>query len=159
MNFEIVKDLPRLGFIYQNIKLLDNYYPNFYEWYYQKFVIDVLLGKGVALLMKNKYEYIGTALLKNTKSEKKIRAFRIFPKFQNKGYGLYLIDKSLEILDTPKPHCTVAEELINDYARIFINRYFFELDKVERNLYRKSKNEYFFNTPKIMYKKENKCQD
>jgi len=147
MKIEIIKDLPRLSFIYNKISMLDNYYPDFNTWYYQKFIPSVLLGDSVAILLKNKYNYIGTALLKNTDNEKKIRALRIFPEYQKKGYGLYLIDESLKILDTSYPHCTVSEELINEYSRVFINRYFFKLDHIERNLYRKGKNEYFFNSP------------
>ena len=34
---------------------------------------------------------------------------------------------------------------MNDYSRIFVNRYQFNLDKVHKNLYRKNKLEYEFN--------------
>jgi ribosomal protein S18 acetylase RimI-like enzyme len=147
--FEKVTDLPLLSYIYFLIKDLDNYYPNFKNWYFNKFIPSVLLQNDIALLMKNKYdEIVGVSLLKN-KDEIKLRALRILPQFQNRGYGLYLIDESLKTLDHPLPHCTVAEELINNYARIFINRYGFTLDYVERNLYRKGKNEYLFNLQKF----------
>jgi len=145
MTFEKVKDLPRLSDLFFLVKDLDNYYPNFDQWYYHKFIPGVLLGNDVALVMKRKQEIIGVSLLKITKTETKLRALRIQKKYQKRGYGLYLLDQSLKELDDPLPHCTVSEELINDYARIFINRYGFKMDYVERNLYRKGKNEYLFN--------------
>jgi len=145
--YEKVKDLPRLGWIYHQIKFLDNYYPKFEEWYFNKFIKSVLIGNDVALLMKRGDNLIGVSLLKKDKHEIKLRALRIFPNYQNKGYGLFLLDQSLKELDHPLPHCTVSEELINQYARIFIDRYGFSLDYVSRNMYRKGKNEYLFNLP------------
>ncbi len=142
--FEIITDLPRLSFVFNLIKDLDNYYPNFNKWYFDKFIPSVFLNKDKALVMKKKDEIIGLALLKTGK-EIKLRALRIQKKYQIKGYGLYLLDEALKTLDHPLPHCTVAEELINDYSRVFINRYGFKLDYIERNLYRKGKNEYLFN--------------
>ena len=144
--FEKVRELPKLGFLYYYLEKLNDFYPNHKEWYYNKFIPSVLLGNDIALVMKNKYEeIIGVSLLKNTEEEIKLRALRINPKFQKRGYGLYLIDESLRELDNPLPHCTTAEEITNDYARIFINRYGFSINRVERGLYRKGKNEYLWN--------------
>jgi len=148
MNFKFkkVKDLPKLGSLYFYLERLNDFYPKHKEWYYNKFIPSVLLGNDIALVMKNKYnEIIGVSLLKNTEDEIKLRALRINPKFQKRGYGLYLIDESLKELDNPLPHCTTTEEVTNDYARIFINRYGFSIDRVERGLYRKGKNEYLWN--------------
>jgi len=147
--FKKIKDLPQLGYIYHMIKDLDNYYPNFDKWYFNKFIPSVLLGDDIALVMKKKNEIVGVSLLKKTEEEIKLRALRIQKRYQQRGYGLYLLDQSLKELDHPLPHCTVAEELINDYARIFINRYGFNLDYVERSLYRKGKNEYLWNIPDL----------
>jgi len=146
LSFDEIRDLPKLGYIYFLIKDLDNYYPNFHDWYFNRFIQSVLLGNDIALVLKNRYEeIIGVSLLKKQEKEVKLRALRISNKYKNKGYGLYLLDKSLKILDEPLPFCTVSEELINSYSRIFINRYGFSLDYIERNCYRKNKNEYFFN--------------
>jgi len=145
MKFEKIRDLPRLSYLYFLIKDLDNYYPNFDKWYFNKFIPSVLTGNDAAIVMQKNNEIIGISLIKKSKEENKLRALRILKRYQKKGYGLYLLDKSLKELDDPLPHCTVAEELINDYARIFIDRYNFKLDYVDRNTYRKGKNEYLFN--------------
>ena len=145
MKIEVVRDLPRLGQIYNEIKMLDNFYPNFAYWYFHRFVPDVLLGQSVALTLQNRYnDDVGFALLKNSE-EKKLRCLRIKPQYKNRGYAMHLIDESLKILNEDHPLCTVSEEMINEYARIFVNRYDFHLTSVERHLYRCGKNEYIFN--------------
>ena len=147
--FKIIKDLPTIGYIYHNIKDLDNFYPNFNNWFWNKLLPDILLNKDFILgMFDNKNNLIGVSILKKAKyidKENKIRTLRIFPEYQNKGYSLYLIDKSLESLQTDKPKLTVAEEILHNYSRIFINRYNFSITKVEKNLYRKNKLEYIFN--------------
>ena len=143
IQFKKINALPELGYVFNLIKDLDSYYPNFDHWYYNKFIPDVLLNNDNVIAMIKNNEIIGVSLIK--KGESKLRTLRIDKKYAKKGYGLYLLDESLKVLDDPLPHCTVAEELIDDYARIFINRYGFKLDYVERNLYRKGKNEYLWN--------------
>ncbi len=83
-----------------------------------------MLGNGQVILAFNKNDLVGVSILKD-KEEKKLRALRITEQYQNKGYGLYLIDESLKRLDCDKPLCSVSESMINDYSRIFINRYDF----------------------------------
>lgn len=144
--FRKIKDLPTLGYLYFYLSNLDNYYPEYKEWYFNKFIPSVLMGNDLALVMENKQrEIVGVSLLKKTDEEIKLRALRIDSKYQKRGYGLYLLDESLKELDHPLPHCTTAEEITNDYARIFINRYGFKMDYVERGLYRKGRNEYLWN--------------
>ena len=74
-----------------------------------------------------------------------MRALRIKEKFQSKGFGLYLIDESLKRLNIDKPLCSVSEKMINDYSRIFINRYKFDISHVYKGLYKKGELEYEFN--------------
>jgi len=147
--FKIIKDLPTIGYIYHNIKDLDNFYPNFDKWFWNKLLPDILLENDFILgMFDNKNNLIGVSILKKAKTfdkENKIRALRIFPEYQNKGYGLYLIDESLKLLNTDKPKATVAEEILHNYSRIFINKYNFNITKVEKGLYRKNKLEYIFN--------------
>ena len=145
IEFIKVKDIANLGDIYLTLKDLDNYYPQFSEWYFNKFIPSVLLDNDIALVMKRGGEFAGVSLLKKSEDETKLRAMRVHPKFKNRGYGLYLLDESLRLLDHPLPHCTVPEELIDEYSRIFVNRYGFKLDYVDRNIYRRGKNEYYWN--------------
>lgn len=144
IKYEIITDLPRIGYVFKMIQNLEKYYPNFNQWYWNKLVPDILLRNDMIIGMFKRNEFVGVSILKN-QDEKKIRAIRILPRFQKKGYGLFLIDKCLEVMKCDKPHATVAEELLHQYARIFINRYDFNISKVEKGIYRKGKLEYIFN--------------
>lgn len=106
VEFVKVKDIANLGYIYSILKYLDNFYPQFSEWYFNKFVPSVLLDNDIALVMKRNGEFAGVSLLKKREDEIKLRAMRVHPKYRNRGYGLYLLDESLKILDHPLPHCT-----------------------------------------------------
>lgn len=56
-----------------------------------------------------------------------------------------MIDKSLTLLDTDKPLCSVSSDMFNNYSRIFINKYQFDLTHVYNGVYSKGKLEYEFN--------------
>jgi hypothetical protein len=65
MRYEIIKDLPRLGFIYKQVEDLTNYYPNFKEWYFNKFIASVYSDTGLALgLFKKKRRTIRICIIK-----------------------------------------------------------------------------------------------
>ena len=101
-------------------------------------------------LFKN--ELVGISIIKKDK-EKKLCALRVNDKFKNRGYGLYMLDESLKRLEVDKPLCSVSEEMINEYSRIFVNRYDFDLSHVYKGLYRKGKLEYEFNGGKTLTEK------
>lgn len=144
ITFQNINTLPGFTETFKIIEKIGNYYPDFRNWYFDKVIPGVLLNEDEIFVAKKKDIIIGTAIIKNS-NEKKLRCIRIKEEFQNKGYGLYLIDEALKRLNTDKPNLSVAEELIHDYSRIFINRYNFSLDNVHKNLYRKNKLEYEFN--------------
>ena len=61
------------------------------------------------------------------------------------GYGLHLIDKSLELLECDKPLVSVSEDMLHQFSRIFINRYQFDMTYVHKGIYLPNKLEYQFN--------------
>lgn len=127
--------------IYHEFQHLDNYYPDFQNWYYNKLVPNIMTGAGTALIMMDRNEMVGVSLFK----PEKLQAIRVLPKYQNRGQGMKLLDETFKIMNNDKPFCTVSEELFHDYSRIFINRYEFTLPKVEKGLYRPGKLEYLWN--------------
>ena len=132
------------------LKQLENSYPEFNSWYWNKVIPKIALDKdnysGTKILhLYNKDELIGISILKRSNNEKKLCALRIKEKYQSKEYGLYLIDESLKRLQVDKPLCSVSEDLINTYSRIFINKYLFNISYVYKNIYAKDKLEYEFN--------------
>ena len=144
MTFKNAENIFELKNAFEIISNLDNSYPNFYDWYWNKVVPGIWTGNDEVVLAYKKDEIIGVSILKNS-GEKKLRALRIKEKFQSKGFGLYLIDESLKRLNIDKPLCSVSEKMINDYSRIFINRYQFDISHVYKGLYKKGELEYEFN--------------
>jgi N-acetylglutamate synthase-like GNAT family acetyltransferase len=97
------------------------------------------------LVARDGAKMVGLALGKASPLETKLRCVRVLPDYQNKGVGLHLIERMLKELDSEKPHCTVAEEIIHQYSRAFINHFDFDLTRVEKGRYRPGKLEYVFN--------------
>jgi len=145
MYFRNPENLSELFHIYSLLKPISNLYPDFSNWYWDKVVTGVLLGKDKIIIAENKAEIIGVSIIKNSPNENKLRALRIVDKFQKTGAGLYLMDESLKELGDSKPIVSVADEMINEYSRMFINRYDFNLTHVYNGLYRKNHLEYEFN--------------
>lgn len=154
LDFKSATNLLELKESYKILSALENSYPDFYNWYWNKVVPGILTKDDDLILAYSRNELVGISILKNSE-EKKLRALRITDKFQNKGYGLYLIDESLKRLDTDKPLCSVSDKMINDYSRIFINKYNFDLTHVYKNLYNKDSLEYEFNGNKQLKIKTN----
>jgi len=145
MVFRNPSSLTELYSAFNILKPLSELYPDFNNWYWDKVVPGIINGSDKMILAENKSGLVGISIVKDSFAEKKLRALRISDKYQRKGYGLYLIDESLKQLGSSKPVVSVAEEMINDYSRIFINRYDFDMTHVYKGLYRKDKLEYEFN--------------
>ncbi len=128
---------------------LKNYYPDFGHWYVNVCLPGIVLGDDTMLVARDGPAIIGVALGKKTPQETKLRCVRVRPDYQSKGVGIHLIEKMLRELDSDKPHCTVAEEMLHQYSRAFVNRFGFRLNRVEKGLYRPAKLEYVFNTPPL----------
>lgn len=127
------------------LRSLDGLYPGFESWYINQVVPGVVLGKDILVLAKDGTHVVGIALGKKSAKETKLRCVRLMPAYQQSGLGIKLIDRMLEELECEKPACTVAEELMHTYARPFVNRYGFELSRVDKGRYRPGKLEYAFN--------------
>lgn len=152
MKFLEVNSIPELFKVLEIVRPISSMYPNFEDWFWNKVVPGVINGEDKIIIGLKNGNIVGVSMLKNH-GEKKLRALRVNDIYQKKGYGLYLIDKSLEILETEKPLVSVSEEMINDYSRIFINRYNFSMTHVYKGLYRKRILEYEFNGQEKLNKK------
>lgn len=123
------------------IKDLDRYYPDIGKWISKLEVND----KTPTLIAKDNEHVIGVVIGKKTDEENKMRCIRVHPDYQYAGIGIRLMDNMIEVLEDQEPLCTVSEELIHHYSRIFVNRYGFRLSQVDKGLYRQGKLEYIFN--------------
>lgn len=124
---------------------LDSYYPEFGHWYVNKCLPGIVLGKDVLLVARDKEQIVGVALGKRSTKETKLRCVRVLPAYQSRGVGIHLIDKMLHLLGSDRPHCTVAEEMLHQFSRPFVNHFDFQLSRVDKGSYRPGKLEYVFN--------------
>lgn len=127
------------------LRSLEELYPGFHFWYMNKALPDIVLGRGSLITAKHHHRIVGVALGKTNEVETKLRCVRVLPEYQKRGVGIHLCDRILTALDSDKPICTVPEEMFHDFGRIFVNRFDFDLTRVEKGLYRPSKLEYVFN--------------
>lgn len=123
---------------------LDRYYPGIQDWYVNQVVPGLAQGESVLLLERHGCRIQGMALGKRG-AETKLRCVRVLPEQAHQGLGIRLMDRMFEALETTQPHCTVSEELLHQYSRIFVNRYGFALSNVSKGQYRPRKLEYHFN--------------
>lgn len=133
-SIESTSDLPIL-------KGVDKQYPKMEEW-----LRSLKTGVETPIItVKRNGIVVGICIGKDTVAEKKLRCVRVHPDYQNSGIGPKMIDKMMEILKTNKPLCTVPEEQLHQFSRMFINRYGYSLDAVNKGMYRPGKLEYVFN--------------
>jgi len=152
MTYRSPNSIPDLYMAFETLNPISKLYPGFSDWYWDKVAPGIILGNDKIIIAEQRNELVGISIIKNG-PEKKIRALRINEKFQKKGLGLHLLDYSLKELGTDKPVVSVAEEMLNDFARIFINRYDFDMTHVYKGLYRPQKLEYEFNGTQELEKK------
>lgn len=127
------------------LRSLNAFYQDFEHWYINTVVPGLVVGNDKMVIALDEQKIVGVALGKKS-DETKLRCVRVLPEYQSTGIGIRLIDKMIDVLQCEKPHCTVAEELLHQYSRAFVNRYGFDLTGVEKGLYRKGKLEYMFNS-------------
>jgi GNAT superfamily N-acetyltransferase len=127
------------------LRSLDVYYPNVSDWYLNTVVPGLVTGQDKLLIAREAGQLVGIALGKKGADETKLRCVRVAPAWENRGVGLRLIEGMFEALEDEQPHCTVAEELLHTYSRLFVNRYGFRLSGVDKGAYRRGKLEYRFN--------------
>ena len=124
---------------------LNQYYPDFSFWFVNRVMPGVMTGNDILIVAKEHDQIIGVSIGKKHADEKKLRCVRIAPSHQKRNVWKPIIDATLRELDCDKPVCTVAQEMIDLYSRIFINHYGFNLTGVDRGTYRRGINEYCFN--------------
>lgn len=127
------------------LDVLEAYYPDFGYWYVNKCMPGIMTGSDKLIVAKDAGRIIGVSLGKISPEETKLRCVRVLPEYQHKSIGIKLIEKMLRQLDDDKPHCTVAEEMLHQFSRPFVNLFDFKLTEVMKGEYRPNKLEYRFN--------------
>jgi predicted GNAT family N-acyltransferase len=109
-----------LDSIYQALCQLDNEYPQFYRWYYDKVAKDIFKGEREVLFTISSDKFIsGIVILKKSFSENKLCTIRVPEPFQKNGLGKSLIIKAMEILNDEKPLVSVSFEKEREFKKLF----------------------------------------
>ncbi len=142
-----IQDYPLFDFyldsIYMTLIQLDNEYPHFKDWYYQKVKQGILQGERDILFNLYDDSIAGVAIVKNTSFEKKVCTLRVDKRFQRNGIGTSLLLDSFDYLDTHKPKITLNSAKEHQFKSLFT---YFGFKKVDEY-----KNLYMFGTKEISY--------
>ncbi|HEY8892598.1 MAG TPA: GNAT family N-acetyltransferase [Clostridium sp.] len=129
--------------IFKKLYFLKRSYPNFKDWYYNKVVPDIQYGRREIIINKTDGHISAVSILKKSE-EKKICTFVVFPKYQNRGIGKEMLQKSMKFLDTKKPIITVSSENIDSFRHLLNEFNFTKYDEI-KNCYKNRSSEYVFN--------------
>lgn len=125
------------------LKDLKSDYPNFDDWFI-KVKYDIYFGSKILIMRLNeKEEIVAIAILKLTKSEKKICVFKVLEEYRGKGESTKFMEYILTITGD-KPLITVSSNRLPEYQKLF-DKFGFELFKVYDNYYKEGLSEYCFN--------------
>lgn len=134
-----------LNKIYSFLELLEDEYPNFKEWYFNKiFINNIILEDRLILLKVYKNEICAVSIIKHT--EDKICTFRVTDKFQSLNIGTNLMKDTISIIGNDRPLITVSEDRINQFKSI-LKKFDFKLYATYQDYYKSNKIEYSFNRP------------
>jgi len=131
--------------IYDITKHLNNSYPNYKDWFYNKQLKEVLSpNRNILFVTNTDNKVVGVASLKNTKEEKKLCTLYIKEEYRNKTITAELLEESFKYLETTKPLVTFSENKISMFENI-INKYNWKLTQITENIYVKGNIEYCYN--------------
>lgn len=139
-----VQKIDEIKIVYQELMNLQNEYPNFKKWFFEKVVPGVFSGERIIVTASDGDILLGIMVLKNS-SEKKICTLRVLPEFQRQGIGHLLLDYAISILGTSNPIITVSDDHIHEFSSILLRDYNFSLTELQVGYYRDNHAEYVFN--------------
>ena len=130
--------------IYNTIIKLEQEYPGFHVWFYDKVRSDIMSNKREIIISLVDDHIAGVAILKKTVEEKKICTLRVLERYQKMGLGKRLVLESFEYLDTKTPLITVTSCRENQFKKLF-NYFGFEKASECLDYYRKEYKELTYN--------------
>lgn len=131
--------------IYLLTKHLNEIYPGYKDWFYNKQIKGCLeLNRNIIFIINNEDNIIGISSLKKINNEKKICTLYVLEEYRNKGIKKLLLEKSFEYLETDKPLITINEDNLDKFKNT-IEEYNWELVEIIDGIYKKSSREFCFN--------------
>lgn len=130
--------------ILEYLSTLAIYYPSIENWYLQKVLPGIQIGKRCVIPIKDEQKIIAIGIGKSDGKEKKICTLSVSEGFRGYGIGTNLLEQLIEWLGTPTPIISVSEEKNEDFTALF-SKYGFTLTSIRNGLYRDGKLEYLYN--------------
>ncbi|MBQ4263320.1 MAG: GNAT family N-acetyltransferase [Bacilli bacterium] len=143
--FDDAEDVKIINEIYSIVEHLNEDYPRYKEWFYNKQVNGCFSRFRDILFIKNENsKIIGVSFLKMEDNEKKICTLYVCEEYRKKGVGTMLLEESFNILGTKKPIITFNEDKLFMFEKIIV-KYNWKLTKIVDSLYKDGIKEYCFN--------------
>ncbi|WP_415712720.1 GNAT family N-acetyltransferase [Maridesulfovibrio sp.] len=120
-------------------------YPDFEQWFTNKVLPESRSGHRSVLLSTYKEKVVGLAILKKSFIEPKICTLIVDKNYRGNGLGSMLLDRSVSILNTPKPLITVPDFRMDSLAPLLESRGFV-LNDMLNCYYRPRSVEFVFNS-------------
>lgn len=130
--------------VYNHLKELERYYPNFKQWYYNTVGQSLTINTRKIIIEQRDGDIAGIAIIKNDINERKICTVKVMPPFLNRGIGIKLFERSMDYLGTRKPLLSVDEDRLPFFKKIF-DKYEFRQTQILQDYYRIGKKEFVFN--------------
>ena len=131
--------------IYDMSKFLNEIYPGYEKWFYEKQLKGCNTEFRNILFVKNEEgKVMGFTCLKKYDDEKKICTILVDEGYRRKGIGTILFEKSMEFLETSKPLITFPEDRAEMFQS-FIEKYKWELADVIDGAYSQGVKEFCYN--------------
>lgn len=131
--------------IYEMSKFLNDIYPRYEEWFFNKQLKDCDSEFRNILFVKNEEgKVLGFTCLKKYEDEKKICTILVDEEYRRQGLGTLLFEESMKFLGTRKPLITFPEDRAVMFES-FINKYDWELTDVIADIYNKGIKEFCYN--------------
>ena len=87
----VLFDVPKL------LSDLENEYPDFNSWYFNKVIPGIFQGDRCVVLKQIKEEFVGIAILKRDRDERKICTLRVTNNIKGNGIGSALITDAISL--------------------------------------------------------------
>jgi hypothetical protein len=129
--------------VYSHLASLEDSYPNFRNWFYQKVAASTPDARQMFVATHND-GIVGVCIAKRSPSERKLCTLWVHPEFRNSGVAGILARPVFRWLGTDKPLFTVPEERLREF-RGLLNAWRFAQPNPIRGFYRPDKVEYVFN--------------
>lgn len=131
--------------IYDMSKFLNEIYPGYEKWFYEKQLKGCNSELRNILFVKNEEgKVVGFTCLKKYENEKKICTILVDEEYRRNGIGTLLFEESMKFLGTSKPLITFPEDRAEMF-KSFIEKYEWELTDVIEDAYNPGVKEFCYN--------------